>query len=104
MRQTLSKIVKILDGQPTGKRGQSLVEMALTTPMLILMILGLVELGFFANDYLILLDAIRSASRFAVNLSPADTWNYPDAHNQNRMDCDTDRHGAIGGTTGFGSI
>src|SRR5215475_11401753 len=102
MRQTLSKIVKILDGQPRGKRGQSLVEMALTTPLLILMVLSMVEIGFFANDYLILLDAIRSASRVAVNVD-ATSWNYPDAHNQNRMDCDTDAHNSIGGTTGFPS-
>ncbi len=95
MRQTLSKLVKILDGQPSGKRGQSLVEMALTTPLLILMVLSLVELGFFANDYLILLDAIRSGSRFAVNLDPT-SWPYGDAHNQNRMDCDTDNHNTVG--------
>src|SRR5258707_2478164 len=95
MRQTLSKIIKILDGQPTGKRGQSMVEMALTRPLLILMILGFVEIGFFANDYLILLDAIRSASRYAVNLDPT-TWPYPEAHNVNRMDCDVDANAPAG--------
>lgn len=88
MRQTLGNIVKILDGRPTARRGQSMVEMALTAPFLIIMILGLVEIGFFANDYLILLDAVRSGSRVAVNLDPTD-WTYLDARNTERMDCDT---------------
>src|SRR5689334_19624140 len=96
MRQTLSNILKILDGQPKARRGQSMVEMALTAPFLIIMVLGLVELGFFANDYLILLDAIRSASRTAVNLDPTQ-WPYGEAHNQNRMDCDTDNHNPTAG-------
>jgi hypothetical protein len=65
-----------------------MVEMALTAPFLIVMILGLVEIGFFANDYLILLDAVRSGARVAVNLDPTD-WTYNDARNAERMDCDT---------------
>ncbi|HVO41402.1 MAG TPA: TadE family protein [Aggregatilineales bacterium] len=82
MRRTLRKIVMILDGQPRGRRGQSFVEMALTAPFLILMIVGLTEIGFMANNYLILMDAVREAGRKAVNLFPAKWDSYvPDASN-----------------------
>src|SRR5215813_10569018 len=91
MSRTLQKIVSILDGKPKAVRGQSFVEMALTMPLLITMLLGMVEIGFLANNYLILTDAVREAGRKAVNLT-ADTgaphWNLPlrpDAGNPNRM-------------------
>ncbi|MCC7447075.1 MAG: pilus assembly protein, partial [Anaerolineae bacterium] len=64
------KIVSVLDGQPTGMKGQSLLEMAFTFPILILMVLSLVEVGFAANNYLILMDVVRGAGRAAVNLDP----------------------------------
>ncbi|MEP7289326.1 MAG: TadE family protein [Chloroflexota bacterium] len=89
--QTLQKVIKILDGQPTGRKGQSLVEMALTTPILILMILGLAEVGFLANNYLILMDAVRAGSRDAATLDPT-SWRYGEARSTDRMDCDTDTH------------
>src|SRR5438105_1194088 len=98
MRQTVEifgKITRILDGQPTGKHGQSLVEMALTAPILVVLILGLVEIGFLANDYMVLLDAVRAAGRAAVNLDPTGfpAWHNASndkdgARNQQRMDCD----------------
>jgi hypothetical protein len=87
MRHTLRKIVNVLDGQPTGARGQSLVELAITAPLLILMILSMVEVGFVANDYLILMDVVRGAARVAVNLDPT-AWSDADTRNQQRLDCD----------------
>ncbi|MAS36132.1 MAG: hypothetical protein CL610_19155 [Anaerolineaceae bacterium] len=68
MRKLLRKIVEILDGTPSvyGKkkqRGQSLVEMALVSPLLVIMLAGMVEIGWFARNYLILLEVTRVGAR-----------------------------------------
>jgi Flp pilus assembly protein TadG len=67
MRKLLVKILQILDGTPAvyGKRqsGQSVVELALITPILIILLAGLVEIGWFANNYLTLLDVTRAGAR-----------------------------------------
>jgi hypothetical protein len=57
-------------GQRRKTRAQSLVEFAITLPMLILLFAGLVELGFALNFYLSLLDATREAARYASNWDP----------------------------------
>lgn len=48
-------------------RGQSLVEFALTLPILLMLLSGLVEFGFMLNDYLAIVDASREAARKASN-------------------------------------
>ena len=67
MRTLVAKIIKILDGTPAvyGQRqkGQSVVELALVTPILIILLAGLVEIGWFANNYLTLLDVTRAGAR-----------------------------------------
>jgi Flp pilus assembly protein TadG len=67
MRNILIKILQILDGTPSvyGKRqrGQSLVELALVTPILIVLLAALVEIGWFANNYLILMEVARVGAR-----------------------------------------
>lgn len=67
MRMLLLKIVRLLDGTPAvyGKRqsGQSVVELALITPILIILLAGLIEIGWFANNYLTLLDVTRAGAR-----------------------------------------
>ncbi|MBE0705090.1 MAG: pilus assembly protein, partial [Afipia sp.] len=72
MRKIVLKIIQILDGTPAvyGKRqrGQSLVEMALITPILIIMLMGMVEIGWFANNYLTLLDVTRAGARHGAVL------------------------------------
>ena len=72
MRRLLRKIVQILDGTPAeyGKRraGQSVVELALITPILIVLFSGMVEIGWFANNYLTLLDVTRAGARRAATL------------------------------------
>lgn len=72
MRKSLIKLVQILDGTPAvyGKRqaGQSVVELALVTPILIILLAGLVEIGWFANNYLSLLDVTRAGARRATVL------------------------------------
>ena len=49
----------------TSQRGQSLVETALITPILLLMFLGVVEVGWALRGYLVLLNTNREATRFA---------------------------------------
>lgn len=46
-------------------RGQSMVELALLFPVLLILLSGLIEFGFILNEYLSLMDAARNAARFA---------------------------------------
>ena len=48
------------------QRGQSLVEMALILPVLLLMFIGVLEVGWALRGYLTLLNASREAARFAA--------------------------------------
>jgi hypothetical protein len=72
MRSVLKKVVEILDGTPAvyGKqerwRGQSVVELTLVTPILIVLLMGLAEIGWFANNYLILLEVTRVGARLGT--------------------------------------
>lgn len=50
----------------SAPRGQSLVEMALITPLLLLMFLGVLEVGWALRGYLVLVNADREAARFAA--------------------------------------
>ena len=49
------------------ERGQSMVEMALTFPILLLVLAGTVEIGIYYNNYLTLVDATREAARFSAD-------------------------------------
>lgn len=79
MRKLFRQLIHILDSTPAEyqplpkqrQRGQSLVEMALVTPILIIMLMGLVEIGWFANNYLTLLDVTRAGARRATTLQDA---------------------------------
>jgi len=51
--------------KPPKTRGQSLVEMALTLPALLLLILGFVDLGRAVYYYAALGNAVREGARFA---------------------------------------
>jgi hypothetical protein len=46
-------------------RGQSMVELALLFPLLLILLSGVIEFGFVLNQYLTLMDASRNAARFA---------------------------------------
>ena len=48
------------------QKGQSLVELAIVTPILIFMLIGVFELGYALRAYLVLVNANREAARFAV--------------------------------------
>lgn len=51
-------------------QGQSLVELALFFPMILVLLSGLIEFGFLLNDYLNLMDGPREGARMAVDMSP----------------------------------
>ncbi len=67
MRKFLKKLIEILDGTPAvyGKkqRGQSVLELALVSPLLVILLAGLVEIGWFARNYMILLEVTRVGAR-----------------------------------------
>ncbi len=46
-------------------RGQSLVEITLLLPVLLIVVSGLLEFGFILNEYLTVMDAARNAARFS---------------------------------------
>jgi hypothetical protein len=52
--------------QLRGNRGQSLVELALTLPLLLLMFAGLIEIGAALRNYLVVVNANREGTRFAA--------------------------------------
>lgn len=61
-----------LPAPPAAKktRGQSLVEVTLLMPILLMMLAGLVEFGFALNQYLNTLDAAREAARYSSDGDP----------------------------------
>lgn len=67
MRQIIQHIIRILDGTPAEygrqERGQSVVELGLIMPILLVMLAGIAEMGWFTNNYLIALEATRVGSR-----------------------------------------
>lgn len=87
MRARLRRMMAILDGTPRGARGQSLVELTLTLPILLVMLLGLTEIGWYANNYLTLLDVVREAGRFGATRDPT-LWVDGEEKNYHRMDCE----------------
>jgi hypothetical protein len=50
----------------SGEKGQSLVEMALITPLLLLLFIGVLEVGWAIRGYIVLLNADREGTRFAA--------------------------------------
>ena len=81
MRKLLRKIIEILDGTPAvyGKkqRGQSTLELALVSPLLVILLAGMVEIGWFARNYLILLEVTRVGARLgAVQQNETDPNNW----------------------------
>jgi hypothetical protein len=51
-------------------RGQSLVEIAIALPVLLILLSGMIELGFMLNYYLSLLDCTREAARLGSLWDP----------------------------------
>ncbi len=59
--------------KPYGDRGQSLVEITLFIPIMLLMLIGFVEIGTFINDYITVTDTTRSAARYVSSQNPTET-------------------------------
>jgi hypothetical protein len=83
MRNMTRGILRVLDGAPRpanrgAQVGQSLVEMAFIIPLLAIMVVGIVEIGWYANHFLIMLEVTRVGARAGTtlsgDLSPA-AWN-----------------------------
>lgn len=49
-----------------GRKGQALVEMALITPIILLIIMGIIDFGIMFNNYSIISNAAREGARFGV--------------------------------------
>lgn len=90
-------------------RGQSLVEIAIALPVLLILLSGMVELGFMLNYYLSLLDSTREAARLGSNWDPfedgykiGDCTCYPpicpDEDPADSADADCDRNKLYEGT------
>lgn len=88
MQKLLAKTLQILDGSPQApqnkQRGQSLVELAFITPLLAIMVIGIIEIGWYANHFLIILEVTRVGARAGTaltgDLSPAAWLNEASIH------------------------
>jgi hypothetical protein len=84
MRRFMRKLLEILDGTPAeyGQRreGQSLVEMAFIIPIFLLLIAGLVEVGWYTQNYLNVLEAAKVGARRGPFMQ---IENSPQAWNEN---------------------
>jgi len=80
---------KSLSNRSHPERGQSLVELAIFLPIFIIIIAGIVEMGYYINRYLNLLDASREGARYGADLDPIGTGtasgnpSYNPAYNHN---------------------
>ena len=73
LRKVFSPSTKADSRLETRKRkskGQSLVEMTFTLPILLMLFSGLVEFGFMLNYYLSLVDATRTVARDYADVTP----------------------------------
>jgi hypothetical protein len=82
IRQTLQRLLNL---SRRRERGQSMVEMALALPILLLLLSGAVEIGMYYNTYLTLVDATREAARYSANGSPT----FTDSGENNSCDSET---------------
>jgi hypothetical protein len=72
VRDRLVRVRDLLRRRGRGGKsvGQSLVEFTVLLPVLLIMLSGLIELGFLLNYYLDLVDAAREAARWAAGDDP----------------------------------
>ena len=53
-------------GKRTKEQGQGLLELAVILPVLLILMIGLVEIGYALRDYLVVVNACREGGRFAA--------------------------------------
>lgn len=58
-------MAKLISG-PRSERGQAIIEMALTLPLLLLVVLGIFDFGFMFQKYEVVTNAAREGARVAV--------------------------------------
>jgi hypothetical protein len=86
LRARLRHAAAVLNGR-SRRRGQSLVELTLMLPMLLIMLFGMIEIGWYANSYLILLDATREAGRYGSIEDPISRWQGTWSNTKLRHNC-----------------
>lgn len=79
-----------------GERGQSLVEFAITLPILLLLVLGTIDLGLGFRTYIALTNAAREGVRW-VSVYPSDS-----AGARTRVSAEAGRIGVSEGVIGSG--
>jgi Flp pilus assembly protein TadG len=62
----LSLPTRVHDRQAEGQRAQGLVELALALPVLLLLTMGIVDLGLALRSYVIVTNASREGARMAI--------------------------------------
>ena len=84
MQKAVQRILfRFKKNQPPRKsKAQSLVEVAIAFPILIMLFGGVVEFGFILNFYLSLLDATRDAARLYSGGDPLDSTYFDAIHGQ----------------------
>ena len=65
--------IGVIQRHAQRERGQSLTEMALFVPILLLMMIGFVEIGVYINAYITTVDATRGAARYVSAQDPTET-------------------------------
>lgn len=65
-----SKILPFASGSRRKTRAQSMVEFAITLPVIIILFSGMVEFGFMLNTYLSVQDAARTTARRYSTINP----------------------------------
>ncbi len=95
-----------LKSQRQKSRGQSLVELALFLPILLILLSGLVEFGFGLNRYINVVEAAREGARYGVDGDPTERDLVPHSGNPailvaNTNCADPDGGGALTATTDY---
>ena len=67
--QMIQLLKRLLNSSRHNERGQSMVEMALALPILLLVLAGTVEVGWYYNTNITVVDASREAARRSANNS-----------------------------------
>lgn len=79
MRKIVRNLFSFKEAKLPARKGsqkskaQSLVEFAITLPILILLLTGMIEFGFMLNTYLSVQDATRTMARRYSTINPFDT-------------------------------
>jgi hypothetical protein len=78
-----------------------MVELAITLPIFLIMLVGMMEIGWFANNYLILNEVIRAGGRYGSIRDPLE-WQDGNEKNKHFLDCDvTQPPGSWDGTSTY---